>query len=168
MGLSFSVPKSFKIPSSLKNIYKELKLDLNIDTPKYGDLSRWTREEYIILLNAALTVVERNPNTHKKMWDKFTDYTIKYISKNTEGVVFILLGRFAKKKGILINKKKHSIVEAVHPSGLSAHRGFFGSKIFSTTNKILKDFGKKEINWFIDLFFLLKYVHIFDYKNVYL
>ena len=149
MGLSFSVPNKIKkLPPSLKNIFKELESDLdNFKYPKNGNLCKWVKKEKILLLNASLTVIEGMSGTHMKKWQKITDNLIKYISDNSENIVFILLGNFAKSKSKLINKDKHHIITGVHPSPLSAHRGFFGSKIFSKTNQYLESVNKKPINW---------------------
>ena len=149
MGLSFSVPASIKkIPPSLKNIFKELSNDINyFNTPKTGDLTRWVEEEKILLLNSSLTVVEGKSNSHQKIWESFTDDIIKFISSKTDNIVFILLGNYAKSKSKLIDIDKHYIVKGVHPSPLSASRGFFGSKIFSKTNNFLRDEEIEQINW---------------------
>ena len=151
MGLSFSVPKETgRIPASLKNIYKELVGDSKIDgfeLPKHGDISRWAKEENILMLNSALTVIEFNAGAHLKIWQPLTDLLIKYISDNCENVVFLLLGNPSKSKAKLIDKSRHHIVEGLHPSPLSAYRGFFGSGVFSQVNERLKSCGKKEINW---------------------
>ena len=146
MGLSFSVPKTHKVPPSLRNIFKELKSDLDIDN-KSPDLTRWVTEENILLLNSALTVLPGKSNCFAKLWEPLTNDIIKSISDKTEGVVFILLGNNAKKKKKLIDTSKHTIIEGVHPSPLSANRGFFGSKIFSKTNLALEKYNKNPINW---------------------
>lgn len=149
-GLSFSVKKWVKIPPSLRNIYKELKDDLNIDNGENGDLTKWTWE-WVMLLNATLSVIEKTPNSHSKIWwQTFTDNTIKYISDNKSWVVFILWWDFAIKKSVLIDKNKHFIISSPHPSPFSAHRWFFWSKVFSKTNEILKKIWQKEINWKLD------------------
>ena len=129
MGLSFSVPVATgEIPASLKNIYKELLHDKCIsEIPKNGDISRWAKEEKILMLNSAITVVEFNAGAHLKIWQPLTDQLIKYISDNCENVVFLLLGNPAKAKSILIDKCRNHIVDGIHPSPLSAYRGFFGS-----------------------------------------
>ena len=145
MGLSFSVYNDVKIPSSLKNIFKELNNDLNIKRNN-SDLSDWAIQG-ILLLNSTLTVELNKPNSHRWLkWDKLTDYIISYLDKNVENVIFILMGNFAKQKKKLINNSKY-IIETVHPSGLSASKGFFGSKIFSRTNKILEELNKDKIKW---------------------
>ncbi|MCD5385083.1 uracil-DNA glycosylase [Candidatus Gracilibacteria bacterium] len=144
-GFCFSVPKGTKLPPSLKNIYKEL----NIDT-KNGDLTPWTKQG-VLLLNAILTVQEENPASHAKIgWEQFTDNIIKKISKDKKGIIFLLWGTFAQSKEKLIDHLKHYILKTTHPSPFSAYRGFIGSNCFLETNKILKQNGKKEINWNIE------------------
>ncbi len=146
MGLSFSVPKDFKIPPSLKNIFKELHHDLELDIPRHGDLTAWA-EQGVLLLNAMLTVEHKSPGSHKNIgWQIFTDTVIKKLSENKDGLVFLLWGNFAKSKAGLINKEKHLILQAAHPSPL-ARGAYFGSKHFSKTNVFLKEKGIKEINW---------------------
>ena len=155
MGMSFSVPKSVKVPPSLKNIYKELEESvIGFTNPNHGDLSRWVKKEKIILLNASLTVVQGKSNSHQKLWKQFTDNLIKYISDNTENVVFILWGNFAKSKANLIDMSKHKIVSSAHPSPLSARynckgqsNSFFGHDQFNKVNKYLEKNGKNKINW---------------------
>lgn len=146
MGLSFSVPENIKLPPSLKNIYKELENDCNI-IHNNGDLTEWAKQG-VLLLNTALTVRESCPNSHQKYWKPFTDNLITYISENREGVIFLLWGGNAKDKRKLIDINKHYVLEANHPSPLSANRGgWFGCKHFSKTNEILKKNNKKEIRW---------------------
>lgn len=155
MGMSFSVPENVKIPPSLKNIYKELEESVdNFEKPDHGDLSRWVKEENIILLNAALTVVEAKSNSHKKIWAKFTDNLIKYISDKCENVVFLLWGNFAKSKALLIDFKKHKIISSVHPSPLSSRynckgtdMSFFGHDQFNKVNEYLVKNNKNSISW---------------------
>nr|WP_242821426.1 uracil-DNA glycosylase [Candidatus Arthromitus sp. SFB-rat-Yit] len=150
-GLSFSIcDKDLKIPSSLRNIFKELKDDLGINAPCHGNLSSWC-EEGVLLINSILTVREGFPNSHKDIgWDIFTNNIIKKLSEFRSNLVFILWGNFAIKKEILINHKKHLIIKSSHPSGLSAHRGFFKSKPFSRTNSYLKEHSLGEIEWKIN------------------
>ena len=137
MGLSFSVPKGIKIPPSLQNIYKELKDDIGLDTPKHGDLSEIVKEG-VFLLNATLTVRKNSPLSHKgKGWETFTDNVIKIISEKVPHAAFILWGNNAKEKERLIDKDKHLIIKSAHPSPLSAYNGFFGSKPFSKANRFL-------------------------------
>lgn len=146
-GLCFSVPEGIKIPPSLKNIYKELESDINFCIPKHGNLTNWAKQG-ILLLNSSLTVRESCPASHIKFWEKFTDNIIKMISENTENTIFILWGNFAKKKKKLINTDNHTILEANHPSPLSANRGgWFDCKHFSKSNQILNKLNKKEIEW---------------------
>jgi uracil-DNA glycosylase len=148
MGLSFSVPNGIKVPPSLRNIYKELKNSYNeFEIPNHGNLTRWAKEENILLLNSSLTVKKGNSNSHQAKWSDLTDLVIKHISENSINVVFLLLGNNAKAKAKLIDNSKHFIVTGVHPSPLSASRGFFNSNIFKKVNIILKNSGKEEINW---------------------
>lgn len=146
-GLSFSVSNDVLKPSSLQNIFKELQSDLGIPFPKHNSLKPWARQG-VMLLNAVLTVEAHQAASHqKKGWEIFTDEVIKIINKKEEPVVFILWGNFAKSKKPLITNPIHYIIESAHPSGLSASRGFFGSKPFSKTNEFLKSKGLKEIDW---------------------
>ena len=146
-GLSFSVPKGIKPPPSLKNIFKELHTDLNFEIPNHGDLTSWAKQG-VLLLNATLTVREKQAASHqKKGWEQFTNRVIKEISDKKEGVVFLLWGRFAQDKKILINSTKHHILTAPHPSPFSAHSGFFGCKHFSKTNYLLSQQHQDPINW---------------------
>lgn len=147
-GLSFSVQKGIIPPPSLKNIYKELVIDIpGFQIPNHGDLTEWA-EQGVLMLNATLTVGAGNPGSHqKKGWEEFTDTVIKTISEKREGIVFILWGSFAQAKAELIDQKKHFIIKSPHPSPFSADRGFFGSKPFSKTNAILIKEGKKPIDW---------------------
>lgn len=146
-GLSFSVLKNSSVPSSLKNIFKELKTDININVPNHGNLSSWANQG-VLLLNSVLTVRKSCANFHKSIgWSRFTDKVISLLSCEREKLVFILWGNFAIKKENLIDKNKHLIIKSSHPSGLSAHRGFFSSKPFSKTNEYLKSNSIEEINW---------------------
>ena len=148
-GLSFSVPDGVKKPPSLKNIFKELAEDLQIPIAKTGNLTSWAKQG-VLLLNATLTVRSKKAGSHqKKGWEKFTDAIIQKISTEKEGVIFLLWGRFAQDKVKLIDKNKHQILTAPHPSPFSAYSGFFGCKHFSKTNAILKEQGLIEINWTI-------------------
>ena len=147
MGLCFSVPENITPPPSLKNIFKELKSDCNINIPKHGDLTSWAKQG-VLLLNTSLTVRQSCPNSHTKYWLPFTDNLIKYISQNKENIIFILWGSNAKNKKKLINLNKHHILEANHPSPLSANRGgFFNCCHFSKTNSILTKLNKPLIDW---------------------
>lgn len=147
-GLCFSVAEHVKpIPKSLQNIFKEIQSDLNIPFPQNGNLERWA-EQGVFMLNATLTVKAGEPNSHQKFgWEKFTDEVIRKISSQKSGVVFLLWGANAIKKAELIDKSKHTILTSVHPSPLSAHRGFLGCKHFSKTNEILISQNQKPINW---------------------
>jgi uracil-DNA glycosylase len=146
-GLCFSVRPGIKPPPSLKNIFKELRDDLGCRIPNNGYLVPWARQG-ILLLNAVLTVRAHEPNSHKnKGWETFTDTVIRAVNAKAEPVVFVLWGSYAQKKRDLIDTTRHTIVEGVHPSPLSAKRGFFGSKPFSTINAALRESGKPEIDW---------------------
>ncbi len=146
-GLCFAVGEEIKLPPSLQNIFKEIESDLNVAPLKNGDLSRWAKQG-VLLLNATLTVSANTPGSHqKKGWEEFTDAVIEKLSEERENLVFILWGNYAKKKGEKIDRKKHLVLEAQHPSPFSAYSGFFGSKHFSKANKYLKDKGLKEIDW---------------------
>lgn len=145
-GLCFSVRKGVNIPPSLRNIKKELREDTG-DEFQEGDLTYWA-EQGILLLNSALSVRERCANSHKDFWMNYTDNIIKRISEESENLIFILWGRFAQGKKKFIDLDKHTILEANHPSPLSANRGgFFGCKHFSKINDILEKQGKGKINW---------------------
>ncbi|MEI7632188.1 MAG: uracil-DNA glycosylase [bacterium] len=147
MGLSFSVPGSTKIPPSLANIYKELAADVGIGIKTNGDLSGWSKQG-VLLLNSVLTVRAHQASSHsKKGWEQFTDAVLKAVSDKPEHVVFILWGSFAQKKKHLIDESRHTILESVHPSPLSAYAGFFGSKPFSKANSALKAHNQKVIDW---------------------
>ena len=146
-GLAFSVPKGTKIPPSLRNIYKELESDLNILPPDHGDLTNWALDG-VLLLNTVLTVKEHLAMSHHHYgWQQFTDVLINELNKENHPIVFILLGNYAKSKKELITNPIHHIIEGVHPSPLSASRGFFGSKIFSKTNQFLIENNIEPINW---------------------
>jgi uracil-DNA glycosylase len=146
-GLSFSVGKNVALPPSLKNIYKELSTDLEIDIPQHGDLSSWAMQG-VLLLNSVLTVRENEPASHSKIgWQNFTDEVIRSLSYNREKIIFILWGNYAKQKKVLIDTHKHYVLEAAHPSPFSVYNGFFGCKHFSKTNTILKQNNFDIINW---------------------
>ena len=145
-GLSFSVNKEIMIPPSLKNIFLELKNDLNIPISQHGDLTSWAQQK-ILLLNSVLTVEHGKPNSHQKLgWDKLTNKIISRLSQRGN-MIFVLWGNSAQKKLYLIDDKENKILSAPHPSPLSAYRGFFGCKHFSEINKILIENGSSEINW---------------------
>ena len=146
-GLSFSVPNGVKTPPSLRNIFKELQTDLNIPISNNGNLSPWAKQG-VLLLNATLTVREKEAGSHQKLgWENFTDRIIEKISKKKEGIIFLLWGAFAQRKSILIDAKKHHVLTAAHPSPFSAYRGFFGCKHFSKTNGILIKNNQQPIDW---------------------
>ena len=146
-GLSFSVPPGVRNPPSLRNIFCELADDLGTPLPDSGDLSAWAREG-VLLLNATLTVRAGAPGSHQGQgWERFTDAVITALSKNRSGIVFILWGAYARSKKKLIDETRHCIIESPHPSPLSAHAGFFGSKPFSRTNDYLRAHGATPINW---------------------
>jgi uracil-DNA glycosylase len=146
-GLCFSVPKLVHKPPSLNNLFKELHNDLNIPIPNHGNLESWAKQG-VLLLNCALTVRQKKPGSHYKYWKSYTDSLLEYISKNKKNVIYILLGNFAKNKKKFINCDENFIIEANHPSPLSANRGgFFGSKIYSKCNQILEQLNKNPINW---------------------
>jgi len=147
-GLCFSVSEEVALPRSLRNIFKEVEQDLQIDFPEHGNLKRWA-EQGILLLNTTLTVRENQAASHqRKGWEKFTDAVIRKISDQKENVVFLLWGSHAQKKGKKIDAEKHFILKTGHPSPLSANRGYwFGNKHFSQTNSFLKSIGKEEIDW---------------------
>jgi uracil-DNA glycosylase len=147
MGLSFSVPQGVPPPPSLINIFKELRKDIGMEIPKTGDLTSWAQQG-VLLLNAALTVRANEPASHSKIgWMEFTDAVIKKISDEKSGIVFLLWGRFAQDKQVLIDEIKHHVLKAAHPSPFSADKGFFGCKHFSRTNELLIKQGKQPIDW---------------------
>ncbi|MEO6728768.1 MAG: uracil-DNA glycosylase [Candidatus Dojkabacteria bacterium] len=146
-GLSFSVNPENKIPPSLQNIYKEMKSDLALEPPINGDLTNWAKQG-VLLLNSVLTVEQGKPGSHaKKGWETFTDAVIKTISDKKNHVVFFLWGAYAQKKGEIIDRSKHLVIESAHPSPFSVLRGFYGNRPFSKTNAYLKLNKEKEINW---------------------
>ena len=145
-GLAFSVEPDRAIPPSLVNIFKEIKSDMNIELPIHGDLSNWSRQG-VLLLNSVLTVEKGNPASHAgRGWEVFTDKIIEILNKR-DGLVFLRWGAQAQKKGLTIDRRRHLVLEAPHPSPLSAHRGFFGCKHFSKTNKFLRERRDLEIQW---------------------
>jgi uracil-DNA glycosylase len=149
-GLSFSVLPGVKTPPSLRNIYKELREDLNIDIPETGYLMKWAKQG-ILLLNTVLTVREGEPNSHKnKGWEQFTDKILVELNKQERPIIFVLWGKHAQSKEALISNGQHVILKAHHPSPLSASRGFFGSKPFSKINKILEELKNEPIDWAIE------------------
>ena len=149
-GLAFSVKKGIAIPPSLVNIYKELNRSLGCYIPNNGYLEKWARQG-VLLLNASLTVIKDRANSHSAIgWEIFTDAVIRCLNERTEPVIFLLWGSFAAKKAAFIDKKRHYVLTAPHPSPLSAHRGFFGCNHFKTANEILVKNGKEPIDWQIE------------------
>ncbi len=149
-GLSFSVKPGVKLPPSLRNIFKELEADLGCEIPDNGYLKKWA-DQGVLLLNTVLTVREGEANSHRgKGWEIFTDRVITLLNEREKPVIFILWGKPAQTKLKLIDESRHYIITSVHPSPLSARRGFFGSKPFSKANAILRERGEKEIDWQIE------------------
>ena len=147
MGLSFSVPDGVPPPPSLGNIYKELLADIGLPIPKTGNLTKWAQQG-VFLLNAILTVRSNEPASHAKIgWMDFTDAVIRKISDQKKGVVFLLWGKFAQEKQVLIDETQHAVLKASHPSPFSADKGFFGCKHFSKTNALLMKQGLDAIDW---------------------
>jgi uracil-DNA glycosylase len=150
-GLSFSVKPGVRPPPSLKNIYKELKTDLGVTAPDHGYLVPWAKQG-VLLLNAVLSVEEGKPGSHqKKGWENFTDKAVRALNDGRENLVFILWGAYAIKKAAFVDRKKHLVLQGVHPSPLSCSRGFFGSCPFSQANKYLKQHGIEPIDWQLPL-----------------
>ena len=146
-GLAFSVNSEVRLPPSLLNIFKEYSTDLNLPTPTNGDLSAWA-ERGVLLLNSILTVESGSPGSNKDFgWEEFTNQIIKALNDKKSNLVFILWGAYAQSKKIFIDSSKHLIIASPHPSPLSAHRGFFGSKPFSKTNDYLRKNKSEEIDW---------------------
>lgn len=146
-GLSFSVPEGVRVPPSLRNIFKELREDLAIPIASHGNLESWAQQG-VLLLNTVLTVREGEANSHKKLgWETFTDRIVTLLNERDRPLVFVLWGRHAHQKGSFIDKSKHLVIESAHPSPLSAHNGFFGSRPFSKVNEFLLSTGQKEVNW---------------------
>ena len=146
-GLCFSVNKGIPFPPSLLNIFKEIQSDLGTPIPQDGDLTRWS-DQGVLLLNATLTVRASQAGSHQKRgWEEFTDTAIRELASRRSGIVFILWGSYAQKKGAFIDRSKHLVLTSPHPSPLSAYQGFFGNHHFSTANRYLKEQGKSEIIW---------------------
>src|SRR3990167_1111698 len=146
-GLCFSVRQGVAFPPSLLNIFKEIERDLKIPMPNHGCLTHWA-EQGVLLLNAVLTVEQAKAAAHQgKGWELFTDSVIRELNEHREGIVFMLWGSYAQKKGQFIDRKKHCVLQAPHPSPLSAHRGFIGCGHFSKANEYLKKRGLKPIDW---------------------
>jgi len=146
-GLSFSVQPGVRVPPSLINIYKEIERDMGIPRSKNGFLGSWAKQG-VLLLNSVLTVEQGNPGAHQgKGWEIFTDAAIASIAEKRDNIVFFLWGSYAQKKGRFIDRNKHCVLESVHPSPLSAHRGFIGSGHFSKANKFLMSINETPIDW---------------------
>ena len=146
-GLAFSVNSDTNFPPSLLNIYKEYSSDLSLSLPNDGDLSSWAKQG-VLLLNSILTVECGHPGSHKNLgWEKFTNAIIRALSDKKKYLVFILWGAYAQSKKVFIDSSNHHIISSPHPSPLSAHRGFFGSKPFSRCNEYLRENKIDEINW---------------------
>jgi uracil-DNA glycosylase len=146
-GLCFSVRPGVEIPPSLRNIHAELQADLGVEAPSHGCLDAWARQG-VLLLNATLTVRARQAGSHQgKGWETFTDEVIRAVNTKAERVVFILWGSYARRKRALVDTTRHVILESAHPSPLSAHRGFFGSRPFSRANAALQAAGREPVDW---------------------
>ncbi|WEH93077.1 uracil-DNA glycosylase [Acinetobacter soli] len=150
-GLSFSVQKGITLPPSLRNIFHELNTDLGIPLSRHGDLTKWA-DQGVLLLNSVLTVEAGQPTSHQgKGWEQFTDAVIDVLNEQCEHIVFILWGAYAQRKGQRIDREKHLVLKAAHPSPLAANRGgFFGCKVFSKANNYLKQYGIEPIDWQLD------------------
>ena len=146
-GLCFSVRRGVAVPPSLQNIYKEMQSDIGLAPPSHGNLESWAGQG-VLLLNAVLTVRASQAGSHRNRgWETFTDQVIRMVNNKKERVVFILWGAFAQKKNPLIDSNRHYVIETPHPSPLSAHRGFFGSRPFSRANTALLEAGRSGIDW---------------------
>ncbi len=146
-GLCFSVRRDVRVPPSLKNIYKELAADVGFRAPAHGCLEEWARQG-VLLLNSVLTVEESLAASHQgKGWEKFTDSIINQLNQHAAGIVFILWGNYAQKKGAMIDRQRHLVLQSHHPSPLSANRGFFGNHHFSKSNEYLRAQNKTAIDW---------------------
>ena len=146
-GLCFSVNDGIQFPPSLRNIFKEIESDIGTPVPQSGDLSRWAKQG-VLLLNATLTVEAHRAGSHQRHgWEQFTDSVISHLAEHRDNLVFILWGSYAIGKGAFIDRNRHLVLTSVHPSPLSAHRGFFGNHHFSRTNQYLIEHGKTPIEW---------------------
>jgi len=146
-GLCFSVRRGVTIPPSLRNVYQELRNDLGVPTPSHGNLEHWARQG-VLLLNTTLTVRSGQAASHQgKGWERFTDRVISTVNDKTERVVFLLWGAPSRKKKSLVDTSRHIVIESAHPSPLSAHSGFFGSRPFSRANEALRETGREPIDW---------------------
>lgn len=150
-GLCFSVKHGIPLPASLENIFKELKRSLNVPRPSHGCLEKWAKQG-VLLLNTVLTVEAGRPHSHAGLgWERFTDRIIKELNERKRGLIFLLWGSHAQKKCGVIDPSRHTLLKSVHPSPLSAHRGFIGCGHFATTNEILRGRGEPEIDWALDI-----------------
>lgn len=146
-GLCFSVPEGVATPPSLVNIYKELQTDVGMTIPNHGYLQAWAQQG-VLLLNSVLTVEQHRAASHQgKGWEQFTDRVIDHLNQRREHLVFMLWGAYAQRKGSMIDRQRHLVLQAPHPSPLSAHRGFFGCRHFSQANAYLQQQGLAPINW---------------------
>lgn len=146
-GLCFSVRPGVRVPPSLVNMYKEIERDLGIPRPDHGYLMPWTRRG-VLLLNAVLTVEQGRPGSHQnKGWEGFTDHVVEALDREREGLVFMLWGSYAQKKGRIVDARRHRVLRTTHPSPLSAHRGFLGSGHFSAANAFLRQRGATPVDW---------------------
>lgn len=147
MGLSFSVPEGVRFPPSLRNIFKEMQDDVGAPIPQSGNLTKWA-EQGVLLLNSVLTVEDGKAGSHQgKGWETFTDAAIHSLASEKKNLVFILWGSYAQKKAAFVDHQNNLVIETVHPSPLSSHRGFFGSKPFSKTNRYLESHQIQPIDW---------------------
>lgn len=150
-GLCFSVMRDIQVPPSLRNIYKELASDVNFVPPTHGCLIEWARQG-VLLLNSVLTVEESLAASHKgKGWERFTDSIVNHLNDEAESIVFILWGNYAQKKGAMIDRERHLVLQSAHPSPLSASRGFYGNHHFSKSNEYLQEQNKVAIDWQISV-----------------
>jgi len=150
-GLCFSVKHGVKPPPSLVNVYKELQDDIGFEPPEHGCLEKWA-EQGILLLNSTLTVESHNPGSHSHIgWQQFTDKVIETLNDHPQGIVFLLWGAHAQRKGEMINTEKHRVLKSTHPSPFSAHKGFLGCHHFSKTNELLKEMGREPVDWSLQL-----------------
>jgi len=148
-GLAFSVSEGVKVPPSLRNIKKEIANEFGVELSSSGDLTHWA-EQGVLLLNATLTVEADRAGSHQGLgWEEFTDAVIDIINRESSGVVFLLWGSYAQRKGRFIDREKHLVLSSVHPSPLAAYRGFFGNNHFSATNEYLRGANQREIDWTI-------------------
>lgn len=146
-GLSFSVLPGVRFPPSLQNIFKEIQQELGLPFPEHGCLQSWA-EQGVLLLNATLTVEQARAGSHQgKGWETFTDAVVSHLAEQREGLIFLLWGGYAQKKGAFIDSQRHTVFKSAHPSPLSAYRGFIGNGHFSGVNKVLESRGEKPIDW---------------------